>query len=111
MFKMRLSNIFFILAGIWTIDFFITILALNYFGLYEMNIISSKLYTLGVIGYILTFVLNCLFLFGISYIIHYISKKESNKYKKLNIYLPLSIFVVIEVIVIIHNGLLCWSVR
>ena len=111
MFKMRLSNIFFILAGIWTIDFFITILALNYFGLYEMNIISSKLYSMGIFGYMLVFILNYLFLFGISYVIYYLSKKESNKYKKLNLYLPLSIFVFIEVIVIIHNLLLCLGIN
>ena len=63
---MKLSNIFFILIGVWTIDFLVTIIALNYYGLSEFNKISNFFYGYGVIGYMIVFVFTCIVLFGLS---------------------------------------------
>lgn len=104
---MKLSNIFFILMGVWTIDFLVTIIALNYYGLSEFNKISNYLYNYGVIGYMISFVFTCIVLLLLSWVIWKYSNYKSNKDSKYIVFIPIGLFVLVEIIVIIHNFWLC----
>ena len=105
--KMKLSDIFIVLAGVWTIDFLVTIIALNYCGLSEFNKISNYFYSYGVVGYMISFVFNCIILFLLSWAIWKYSNYKSNKDSKYIVFIPIGLFVLIEIIVIIHNFWLC----
>jgi len=108
---MKLQHIFFIIMGVWTIDFLITIIALNYFGLSEFNKISNYFYSYGIMGYIVVFIFACFILWILSWVIWKYSNYKSNKDSKYIVFIPLGLFVLIEIIVIIHNFWLCWSVK
>ena len=56
--KYSWKNIFYIFFLMWIIDFTLIIILLNFrTGFYEDNFISAFLYSLGVLGYIINFIL------------------------------------------------------
>lgn len=105
---MKTKNIFFILFGIWIIDFLTTIISLNFLnGFQESNLISNYLYSLGFKGYLLFFLMALIFIFILSFfllkIYSYLEKKWDKKRAFLIIIIPIVIFVLLELYCIINN--------
>jgi len=110
--KIKLRYVFFILVGIWTVDFITTIIALNFFiGFSEANKCAAYLFNLGWYGWFISFFLTMSMLFLFTFILGYIGKsfkkleEKKNVVGYYNLYLAFvtGIFVGFEILVIINN--------
>lgn len=99
-----IRKVFFILSLFWCLDFFTTIISLNFFGLKESNIYSNTLYLLGWKGYLFVFISSISFIFIISLFFVFIGKKFRNE--KLFSFLGGLSFCGLEIYMIINNILL-----
>lgn len=114
--EVKLRHIFFILAGIWTIDFITTIIALNFFtGFVEASALPAYLFSLGWYGWFISFFLTMFILFIFTLVIGFAGlqvkklEDEKNVVGYYNFYLAFvtGIFCGLEILVIINNvGLL-----
>jgi len=103
--KYSWKNIFYIFSLMWIVDFTLTIILLNLrTGFYEANFISAFLYSLGVIGYIINFILCLSVILLLSFlVIKLINKLQGEKYKRTLYYIVMILFILIEGIVILNN--------
>ncbi|GEM_PF-3043573 len=104
--KYKWSYLFYLFSIIWSIDFILTILALNLRAgeVYEANLISAFFYSNGIIGYIINFIFCLSVIFLLSFFVTKLINRLKNKiHKKVMWVLIIIIFVLIEGGVIINN--------
>jgi hypothetical protein len=106
--KYKWINLFYLFSIIWSIDFIITIIALNIssnrLNLEEANILSNYLFSFGFFGYMLNFIFCIIIIFLFSFLIcKLINRLKVELHKKIMWYLVIIIFILIEGLVIINN--------
>ena len=105
---MKTKTIFFILFGIWMVDIFITFIALNYFGMIEVNPRLNYFFSFGILGWIFAILIVADVLAIFSYSLEKAHDWFLNKYdsKRLAILIPISgvsVWVILMSWTIIHN--------
>lgn len=117
----KLRYIYYILLGIWGIDFISTIIALNFFTQFsEANLFQAYFFNLGWYGWFLSFsvtgcilfVLTLLIGFGGKLVKGFEEKKRRKGYYNIFIFYCAGVFSGLELTVIIHNiGLLLGTIH
>lgn len=101
---MKIRNIFLILASLFSIDFFLTVIALNFReGLFESNPIPRWFFGFGIFGYIVFFILSMFLIFLLSVFIYKLSWNKYNKKPGLTERVGILSFCILEGYVIINN--------
>lgn len=100
---MKIKTIFTILAGIWLIDFILTIIGVYFFGFFETTTITRFFFSKGIPGILSFAVLIPMFIFIQSFLIHKVSYNKYNKKPFLTLMNGLSVFCLIEIYAIINN--------
>ena len=104
---MKQHQIFYWIAGIWSIDFFTTVIDLNYFqGFYELNKIPVYFYNHGIFGFIFFFLIAMMIFYIFSFFLYKISLYDDKKHQNLIQIIPIAFFVIAEVLTIINNVIL-----
>jgi hypothetical protein len=99
--EIKIKTIFFILLGIWAIDFILTIIGVKLFGFNENNPIMSTL--IGSVGFFGIFIMaSSTFLF-MSFLFHKVSYNRYNKKPNMALFTGLSVFCLIEFYAIVNN--------
>jgi hypothetical protein len=100
---MKTSSIFYLLASIWSIDFFTTIIALTYPNLYEANRLLSPFFEFGFFGFIFVFVVTMIILYLSSFLIFKLSNYQNNPHAEFIQGVAITVFWVLEVQTILNN--------
>lgn len=100
---MKIKTIFMILAGIWLIDFILTIIGVHFNGFFEVNPIARFFFDRGIYGILPFFLLTFGFIFIQSFSLHKVSYNKYNKKPLFTLIIGLSVFCLIEFYAIINN--------
>lgn len=104
---MKLKTIFFILVGVWSLDFLSTIIGINFFnGIYEKIFVPSWFFSLGLLGWVLFALFAISLLFFSSCFFTYFQNclnKEKDGLGFMVTYTPIVIFGIFELFVLFNN--------
>ena len=101
---MKIRNIFKILAGVWCIDFILTVILINFYvGMIESNPIPRFFYERGFWGFFMFFWITMILLALFSFFLKWISNRKVVKNPEMVQIVGILTFVVLESYCIINN--------
>jgi len=104
---MKTKSMFMILASVFSIDFILTAVLLNFYtNTMEANPIARFFFEKGFWGFVLFYTLTLIILFLFSFFVKRLSHNEYNKNPELTEKIGILTFVILELYAIINNFLI-----